>query len=51
MFYEMSGLFCGFFCCSWNVTINETLKMAALRLIQWQTHELNFYLRSKSENN
>lgn len=48
-FMRRVGSFVFFY--SWNITINVTQKMAALRLIQCQEHELNFYLRSKSENN
>lgn len=33
----------------WNIIINGTQKMAALRLFHYQENELNFYLMSKSE--
>lgn len=49
-FYEMGGVFF-VFSCSWNVIINGTLKMAALRLFHCQENELNFYLTSKSKYN
>lgn len=49
MFYKIGVLFCFFVFLEHHYECD--MKMTALRLIQCQEHELNFYLRSKSENN